>query len=174
MSVYRDEDHAVRRAMSVDLLAAPEPAHWQKLYRPGFVEHESSRPAGGAQLSRTEMRDQDTITRSLIHRAVSERQWLVLTALYAVSDKERLAACESLAAEIESPADPLFRGMAVGTWAFHHLKKVAVVTEWSLAEVPERTLRRWRKDIRDQLDGWRKDALTHLQRVLSDAGLIGE
>jgi hypothetical protein len=172
MSIYRDEDHAVRRAMSVDLLAAPTPPAWQKHHRPGFVEHESARPTSGPGMSRNEMHTQDCMTRALIHDALTRRQWLVMTALYAVHDNERISACEELVRLVETPADALFRCMVVGAWAFPHEAKRVGLGEITLQDVPERTVRRWRKDIRDQLDGWRKDALTHLSRVLDDAGLL--
>lgn len=174
-STYRDEQHAAARAMSVDNLAAPKPANWQRQHRSGFVEEITKTFSDCEALCRSEMLLQDSMTRALIHQAVSEPQWLVLVALYDANDSDRVKACERLAVMVESPADFLFRGMAVGTWVFRHVRKEAKnISEWDLHGTPERTLRRWRKDIRDQLDGWRAGALTHLQRVFKDAGLIGE
>ncbi len=174
MSTYRDEQHAAVRAMSVDAVSTGASSSWQKQYSPGFVESETARPADCDSLNKIDRLLQDSMTRSLIHKAVTEPQWLVLVALYSTEDRDRVGACERLAGLVVTPGDALFRGMAVGTWAFRHIRKEAKnVSAWDLNGTPERTLRRWRKDIRDQLDGWRKDAMTHLQHVFKDAGLIG-
>lgn len=174
MPTYRDEQHATVRAMSVDAVSTCASPSWQKHHRPGFVESETSRPTECDQLGPVDRLLQDSMTRSLIHQSVNERQWLVLVALYAAQDRDRVQACERLAELVTCPGDALFRGMAVGTWAFRHIRGEARnVNTWDLNGTPERTLRRWRKDVQDQLESWRKDAMTHLQRVFKDAGLIG-
>lgn len=177
MGIYRDEAHAVRRAMAVERLGDPKPAGWQMQYRPGYLEGFAS--GGGCDvLSRDEMLNQDSQTRALIHRCLLPEQWWVLVALYEANDSEREAACMRLAAAVQTPADALFKGVAIGTYAFADKRrkaKIIPIAHWTLLEdTPERTLRRWRKDIHDALEALRRSAMLHLQRVLKDAGLIGE
>lgn len=176
MGIYRDEVHAVKRAMTVDRLGQPKPAGWQMQYRPGFLEGFASSDCEA--MSRDDMRDQDSQARALIHRCLLPEQWWALVALYALDDAEREAACLCLAAAVQTPADALFKGVAIGTWAFADKRRKAKaipIAHWTLLEdTPERSLRRWRKDIHDALEALHRSAMLHLQRVLKDAGLIGE
>jgi hypothetical protein len=38
LAIYRDEQHAVVRAMSIDAITTCKPAQWQQQYSSGYVE----------------------------------------------------------------------------------------------------------------------------------------
>jgi hypothetical protein len=172
-AVYRDEKHAAARAIAGDTLSHCSRAAWQGQYRAGVADALLPRSEAGEPLSGADRLLQDALTRSLIRRALSEPQWLTLLAIYAARPEEQVEALQGLAACVSTPAGPLFRRWCVGCWALPAVRReFRQLRDWDARGTPERTLRHWRQKIQAQLDGWRVEALAHVQRVLMDAGLV--
>ena len=78
MTVYRDAEHGVVRAMTLDAISLHKGAAWQSKYRPpGWEPGKSDNPC---QLDRFDQLTQDAMTRALLRRVLSPLHWNVLEA----------------------------------------------------------------------------------------------
>lgn len=88
MTVYRDVEHGVVRAMTLDAISLHKGAAWQNKYHPGGWEPgKSDNPCP---LDRFDQLTQDAMTRSLLRRVLSPLHWNLLEAFYKVDNSKSL------------------------------------------------------------------------------------
>lgn len=95
-AIYRDEQHAAIRAVSVDAVSTAKPAGWQQQHRSGFVEELTKRKEEAERLDAFDRLTQDRMTRALIHRTVSRGSFYALVAKYGADERERAKAVNAL------------------------------------------------------------------------------
>lgn len=170
MSQYRDESHAVVRAVNAGE-GRPKPAQWQDQYTSGYRE---SSPMDVDVLAGVDKLLGDSMTRALIRRSLSDPQWQVMLAVYSGNQADQVSAVDRLAGIVGTKAGPRNRRIWIGCWAVPalQLKYGKALIDWDGNATPDGTLKDWRNKIRKELDKHRADAFCHLRRVLADAGLI--
>lgn len=170
MSQYSDESHAVARAINAGE-GRPKPAHWQGQYNSGYRE---SRVNDSDVLTGIERLLGDSMARSLIHRSLTEPQWLILVAKYSGEQKDQVKAIDRLATLLSGKAGPKNRRVWVSCWAVPamQIRYGKQVIDWDGEATPDRTLSHWRADVRKQLTAHMENAMSHLAHVLKNAGLI--
>ncbi|WET08887.1 hypothetical protein P3S72_20600 [Pseudomonas sp. D3] len=180
MTVYRSAEHGIMRAMNVDSISLHKGAGWQNKYKPDAWEAE--RADNPCPMDRFDQLTQDSMTRSLLRRVLAAQQWHVLVAHFMVdldgsTQQHRMAAIAFLARSAPGKSHHLFRTKCVTAWATPRLPEAFMVLHtWDNAEppTPEKTLYRWRSDLRKWLESERDTAIASAWVVLSEAGLIAE
>lgn len=180
MTVYRDVEHGVVRAMTLDAISLHKGAAWQNKYKPdGWEPGKSDNPCP---LDRMEQLAQDTMTRALIRRVLSPLHWNLLVAFYTVSNtaglqQERAQAIQHLARSAPGKSHTLFRIKCVTAWAVEKLPDgFMLLHTWDNLDnpTPEKTLYRWRSDMRRWLREEMDKAFHSAGIVLGEAGLIAQ
>lgn len=180
MSVYRDAEHGVVRAMTLDAISLHKGAAWQGKYQPpGSQTGKSDNPCP---LDRFDQLTQDAMTRSLLRRVLSPLHWNMLEAFYKVDSskslqQERALAIQYVARSAPGKAHWLFRQKCVTAWAVSNLPEgFMVLHTWDNLDspTPEKTLYRWRSDIRRWLKQELDKAFASAAVILDEAGLIAE
>lgn len=180
MTVYRDVEHGVVRAMTLDAISLHKGASWQDKYQhDGWAPNKSDNPCP---LSRMDQLTQDAMTRSLLRRVLSPLHWNLLEAFYKVDtskslQQERAVAIQYLARSAPGKAHLLFRMKCVTAWAVERLpESFMVIHTWDNLDepTPEKTLYRWRSDIRRWLKTELDKAFYSAALVLGEAGLVSE
>ena len=96
LAIYRNEQHAIIRAMSVDSISTCKPQSWQQQYRSGYVEDLTKKHSSTERMSKMDKLAQDSITRAHIKRNTSNGCFYVLVAKYGVDEQERANAVNGL------------------------------------------------------------------------------
>lgn len=180
MTVYRSAEHGVMRAMNVDSISLHKGAGWQNKYQPeGWEAQRADNPCP---MDRFDQLTQDSMTRSLLRRVLTPHHWQVLVAHFMVdldgsTQQQRIAAISHLARSAPGKSHHLFRTKCVTAWATPRLpESFMVLHSWDNADTPtpEKTLYRWRSDMRKWLDAERDAAIACACVILDEAGLISE
>lgn len=180
MSVYRDAEHGVVRAMTLDAISLHKGASWQNKYSPpGSELTKSTNPCP---LDRMEQLTQDAMTRAMLRRVLSPLHWNILEAFYKVDtskslQQERAVAIQYLARSAPGKSHMLFRMKCVTAWAVTNLpESFMTLHTWDNLDTPtpEKTLYRWRADIKRWLKDEMDKAFYSAAIVLGEAGLIAE
>ena len=180
MTVYRSAEHGIMRAMNVDSISLHKGAGWQNKYKSDAWE--AQRAENPCPMDRFDQLTQDSMTRSLLRRVLSAKQWQVLVAHFMVdldstTQQQRVAAIAYLARSAPGKAHHLFKTKCVTAWATPRLPAAFMVLHsWDNAEepTPEKTLYRWRSDLRKWLEVERDAAIASAWVILSEAGLVAE
>ncbi|MDY7560195.1 hypothetical protein QN366_01495 [Pseudomonas sp. CCC3.2] len=180
MSVYRDAEHAITRAMNVDSISLHKGAGWQNKYQPeGWVAPKADNPCP---LDKFDQLTQDSMTRAILHRVLSPLHWAVLVAHFMVdldgsTEQQRTLAISHLTRTAPGKAHYLFRLRCATAWASPRVTEAFMVLHtWDNAEpkTPEKTLYRWRADMRKWMEKERDEAVASAWVVLDEARLIAE
>jgi hypothetical protein len=179
MSVYRDVEHGVVRAMTVDAISLHKGAAWQHQVESSWEQPKSDNPCP---LDRFDQLTQDSMTRALLHRVLPPLHWNILSAFYTVDDtasirQQRVAAIQYVARAAPGKAHYLFRMKCVTAWAVVNLPdRFRVLSSWDNEDTPtpEKTLYRWRADMRRWLQAEKDRAFLSAAIILGEAGLIAE
>ena len=110
-AIYRNEQHAAIRAVSVDAISTAKPAGWQQQYRSGFVEELTKRKEEVEHLDAFDRLTQDCMTRALIHRTVTRGSFYALVAKYGADEQERAHAVNELVKLVSVQAGDNFKRM---------------------------------------------------------------
>lgn len=165
MTQYRDEAHAVSRAINCGE-GKPKPALWQSQYSSGY---QVSAAADCDHLAGIDKLLGDSMTAARIKRSLPAVQFDVLVAKYSGSDKDQIAAINRLAGAMDTRMGPHSRILAAGSWAA--VKYRGPVKNWDMQEVTDKTLRQWRREAHKWLAGLHESALASLADVLKEKGL---
>ena len=180
MSVYRSAEHAIMRAMNVDSISLHKGAGWQSKYKPsGWKADIADNPCP---MDRFDQLTQDSMTRSVLRRVLKPQHWQVLVAHFMVdldgsTQQQRVQAIAHLARSAPGKSHHLFRMKCVTAWATPRLPEAFMVLHtWDNEDTPtpEKTLYRWRSDMRKWLESERDAAIASAWVVLNEARLIAD
>jgi len=120
-----------------------------------------------------------------LHKALTPDQWAALCAKYSTHQARKHDGMMLLMGRITSPAPRRFVQCAVATWAFPKLpgaegkRSTSVLpagwyemSNWDNDGRPQKTLERWRRDVRRDLERRVDDALVSAHEILAGEGLI--
>lgn len=180
MSVYRSAEHAIMRAMNVDSISLHKGAGWQSKCQAG--NWEPIKADNPCPLDKFDQLTQDSMTRAILRRVLSKHHWAVLVAHFMVNldgstQQQRVSAIIDLARSAPGKAHHLFKTKCVTAWATPRIPdSFMVIHSWDNAEpmTPEKTLYRWRSDLRKWLNAERDAAIVSAWVVLDEAKLIAE
>ncbi len=167
-AIYRDEQHAAIRAVSVDAIST---CGWQQQHSSGFVEELTKRQKEVEHLTPFDRLTQDCMTRALIHRTVTRGSFYALVAKYGADEQERANAVNELVKLVSVDATDEFKRMMIWTWASVAVKRGVVGKIIDMGEQARRTLFRKRRAILDQLQAFEDAALRDIAVVLVERGL---
>lgn len=179
MTVYRDAAHCIARVLSIETNDGTKKAGWQSKYEaPGWPEVKSA----GSGLSSEERLTQDSMTRALLRRSLSPRQWHALVAKRSINDMEVAVSAQWLADNAAGPASRRFKKCAIAAWI--KPKRAAsqrstrtlpdefyAISSWDDDGRPEGTLRRWKSLTERWLNTQISDAHNAVEQLLQDNGL---
>lgn len=176
MSVYRDAAHCIGRVMSIEIHDGTKKAGWQRRYKPGF-DDELPGDSNGDDLSPEERLTQDSMTRSMLKRSLSDLQWQALVGKYSINQNEVRDAAAFLTPRVVSPAHYLFKTKCVMAWIVPERRNglpasFYVLHSWDADGTPERTLRRWRSLTKRWLDDQVSAAHIAVEALLEERGLL--
>jgi len=174
LAIYRDEQHAIVRAMSLDAITTCKPAQWQQQYSSGYVEDLTKLHSDLERLTLTERLTQDAMTRAKIHRTVSKGSFLAITAKYGADEQERANAINELVRVVvcDGVSDD-FKRLIIWTWASVSVKRGFIERIVDMCDLSRRTIFYKKKLITQQLDELEKTVSTDLSVILKDVCLSG-
>lgn len=127
----------------------------------------------------------DCMLFSRLHKNLSTAHWLALVAKFSTHTERKHDAIRELAKAVTSPAPEQFRKCAVVTWAIPKLQGVEgersqntlraehyEMDNWCDDPAPIKTQERWRRDIRKALERRVDEALSEVQVILDNEGLL--
>jgi hypothetical protein len=159
LAIYRNEQHAIIRAMSVDSISTCKPQSWQKQYSSGYVEDLTKKHSDLERLTATERLTQDCMTRARIHRVASK---------YGADEQERAMAVNELVKLIDCDASSDFKRLIIWTWASIKIKRGFIERIVDMCEQSRRTVYRKKRAIIEQLNDFEKGVITDTSVSLSD------
>jgi len=168
LAIYRNEQHAIIRAMAVDAISTCKPAQWQQQYRSGYVEDLTKRHNDLEQLTATERLTQDFMTRARIHRVTSKGGFFAMVAKYGADEQERAMAVNELVHLIDCDASSDFKRLIIWTWASVKIKKGFMERVVDMCEQSRATIFRKKKIIIEQLNDFEKAVVSDVCVVLGD------
>ena len=123
-AVYRNEQHAIIRAMAVDSIPSCKHAQWQTQYSSGYVEDLTKKHSEIESLSANDRLTQDSMTRARIHRNTSQSAFYAVVAKYGADEQERANAVNELVKAVvcEGVSDD-FKRLIIWTWASVSVKR---------------------------------------------------
>ena len=168
-AVYRNEQHAIIRAMSVDSISTCKPAQWQQQYSSGYVEDLTKKHSDLERLTLTERLTQDAMTRARIHRVASKGGFYAMVAKYGADEQERANAVNELVRVVvcEGVSDD-FKRLIIWTWASISIKRGFIERIVDMCEQSRRTVYRKKRAIIEQLNDFEKGVITDASASLSD------
>ncbi len=169
LAIYRDEQHAIIRAMSVDSISTCKPQSWQKQYSSGYVEDLTTKHTKTESLSANDRLTQDSMTRARIHRNTSQSAFYAVVAKYGADEQERANAVNELVRVVvcEGVSDD-FKRLIIWTWASISIKRGFIERIVDMCEQSRATIFRKKKAIVEQLDELEKTVKSDLSAVLKD------
>ena len=169
LAVYRNEQHAIIRAMAVDSIPTCKPAQWQSQYSSGYVEDLTKKHTETESLSANDRLTQDSMTRARIHRNTSQSAFYAVVAKYGADEQERVNAVNELVKAIvcEGASDD-FKRLIIWTWASISVKRGFVERIVNMCDQSRATIFRKKKVIVEQLDELEKTVKSDLSAVLKD------
>jgi hypothetical protein len=169
LAIYRNEQHAIIRAMAVDAISTCKPAQWQQQYRSGYVEDLTKKHNDLEQLTATERLTQDCMTRARIHRVASKGGFYAMVAKYGADEQERAIAVNELVKLIDCEGvSDNFKRLIIWTWASVKIKRGVMERIVDMCEQSRRTVFRKKREILKQLDDFEKSLITDCSAILSD------
>ncbi len=122
-----------------------------------------------------------------LHKALTPEQWAALCAKYSTHLQRKHDSMMLLMNAVKSPAPKRFVECATATWAFPKLpgmngkRSTSVLPEgwyvldnWDNDGRPQKTLERWRRDVRRDLERRVDEALMAAQEILEPEGILAE
>jgi hypothetical protein len=185
--IYTSARGAIVSALASEAIDNTSTQAWQKLYRAGYPDSHDLATLSRSRNSGLTRMDVDCWVYARLHSALKPRHWNSLVARYSTHREKKRGSIETLIPIIATPAPRQFLGMAVYTWAIPRLAGVdgkrstdmIVLADWYYdmnnwqgGDRPERTLRRWRADIRRVLDEMCGEAERHAEELLVVEGLL--
>ena len=169
VAVYRNEQHAIIRAMAVDSISTCKPSQWQSQYSSGYVEDLTKKHTETESLSANDRLTQDSMTRARIHRNTSQSAFYAVVAKYGADEQERANAVNELVRVIvcEGVSDD-FKRLIIWTWASIGIKRGFIERIVDMCEQSRATIFRKKKAIVEQLDELEKTVKSDLSAVLKD------
>jgi len=167
LAIYRNEQHAIIRAMSVDSISTCKPAQWQQQYSSGYVEDLTKLHSDLERLTLTERLTQDAMTRAKIHRAVSKGSFLAITAKYSVDENERIRAINELANMVESKASEKVKRLIIWMWACVAIRRGLREQIATTQEQSRITFYNRRREIFQQLTDFERQAVSDVSSILA-------
>ncbi len=167
LAIYRNEQHAIIRAMSVDSISTCKPAQWQQQYSSGYVEDLTKLHSDLERLTLTERLTQDAMTRAKIHRTVSKGSFLAITAKYSVDENERIRAINELANMVESKASEKVKRLIIWMWACVAIRRGLREQIATTQEQSRITFYNRRREIFQQLTDFERQAVSDVGSVFS-------
>lgn len=174
LAIYRDEQHAIIRAMAVDSISTCKPSQWQSQYSSGYVEDLTKKHSETESLSANDRLTQDSMTRARIHRNTSQSAFYAVVAKYGADEQERANAVNELVRVIacEGVSDD-FKRLIIWTWASISVKRGFVERIVNMCDQSRATIFRKKKVIVEQLDELEKTVKSDLSAVLQDVCMQG-
>ncbi len=174
LAVYRNEQHAIIRAMSVDSISTCKPQSWQKQYSSGYVEDLTKKHSDLERLTATERLTQDCMTRARIHRVASKGGFYAMVAKYGADEQERANAINELVRVVvcDGVSDD-FKRLIIWTWASISIKRGFIERIVDMCEQSRATIFRKKRAITDQLNELEKTVATDLSAILKDVCMQG-
>lgn len=172
LAIYRDEQHAIIRAMAVDSISTCKPSQWQSQYSSGYVEDLTKKHSETESLSANDRLTQDSMTRARIHRNTSQSAFYAVVAKYGADEQERVNAVNELVKAIvcDGVSDD-FKRLIIWTWASISVKRGFVERIVNMCDQSRATIFRKKKAIVDQLNNLEKTVATDLSIILKDVCL---
>ena len=169
LAIYRNEQHAIIRAMSVDSISTCKPQSWQQQYRSGYVEDLTKKHSDLERLTATERLTQDCMTRARIHRVASKGGFYAMVAKYGADEQERANAVNELVRVVvcEGVSDD-FKRLIIWTWASIKIKRGFIERIVDMCEQSRRTVYRKKRAIIEQLNDFERGVITDTSASLSD------
>ncbi len=174
LAVYRNEQHAIIRAMAVDSIPSCKPAQWQTQYSSGYVEDLTKKHIETESLSANDRLTQDSMTRARIHRNTSQSAFYAVVAKYSINEQERANAINELVRVVvcEGVSDD-FKRLIIWTWASISIKRGFIERIVNMCDQSRATIFRKKKAIVEQLDELEKTVKSDLNAVLKDVCIQG-
>ena len=174
LAIYRNEQHAIIRAMAVDSISTCKPQSWQQQYRSGYVEDLTKKHSDLERLTATERLTQDCMTRARIHRVASKGGFYAMVAKYGADEQERANAVNELVRVVvcEGVSDD-FKRLIIWTWASISIKRGFIERIVDMCDLSRRAIFYKKKIITRQLDELEKTVSTDLSVILKDVCLSG-
>ena len=174
LAVYRNEQHAIIRAMAVDSISTCKPAQWQTQYSSGYVEDLTKKHIETESLSANDRLTQDSMTRARIHRNTSQSAFYAVVAKYGADEQERANAINELVRVVvcDGVSDD-FKRLIIWTWASVSVKRGFIERIVDMCDLSRRTIFYKKKLITQQLDELEKTVSTDLSVILKDVCLSG-
>ena len=174
LAIYRDEQHAIVRAMSLDAITTCKPAQWQQQYSSGYVEDLTKKHSETESLSANDRLTQDSMTRARIHRNTSQSAFYAVVAKYSADEQERANAVNELVKAVvcDGVSDD-FKRLIIWTWASISVKRGFIERIVDMCDLSRRTIFYKKKLITQQLDELEKTVSTDLSVILKDVCLSG-
>ena len=174
LAIYRDEQHAIVRAMSLDAITTCKPAQWQQQYSSGYVEDLTKKHSEIESLSANDRLTQDSMTRARIHRNTSQSAFYAVVAKYGADEQERANAVNELVKAVvcDGVSDD-FKRLIIWTWASISIKRGFIERIVDMCDLSRRTIFYKKKLITQQLDELEKTVSTDLSVILKDVCLSG-
>ncbi len=174
LAVYRNEQHAIIRAMAVDSISTCKPAQWQTQYSSGYVEDLTKKHIETESLSANDRLTQDSMTRARIHRNTSQSAFYAVVAKYGADEQERANAVNELVKAVvcDGVSDD-FKRLIIWTWASVSVKRGFIERIVDMCEQSRATIFRKKKAIVEQLDELEKTVKSDLSAVLKDVCMQG-
>lgn len=166
LKIYRDEQHAIVRAMTIDAITSCKPADWQKQYNSGYVEDLTKKHSDLERLTLTERLTQDSIMRARIHKTVSKGSFLAITAKYSIDERERVQAINSLANMLDSKASDKVKRLIIWMWACVNVRRGVKEHIANSQEHSRMTFYNRRREIFEQLTALENQALSDVSMIL--------
>ena len=174
LAVYRNEQHAIIRAMAVDSIPSCKPAQWQTQYSSGYVEDLTKKHSEIESLSANDRLTQDSMTRARIHRNTSQSAFYAVVAKYGADEQVRANAVNELVKAVvcDGVSDD-FKRLIIWTWASVSVKRGFIERIVDVCEQSRATIFRKKKAIVEQLDELEKTVKSDLSAVLKDVCMQG-
>lgn len=174
LAVYRNEQHAIIRAMAVDSISTCKPAQWQTQYSSGYVEALTKKHIETESLSANDRLTQDSMTRARIHRNTSRSAFYAVVAKYGADEQERANAVNELVKAVvcDGVSDD-FKRLIIWTWASISIKRGFIERIVDVCEQSRATIFRKKKAIVEQLDELEKTVKSDLSAILKDVCMQG-
>lgn len=174
LAVYRNEQHAIIRAMAVDSIPSCKPAQWQRQYSSGYVEDLTKKHSEVESLSANDRLTQDSMTRARIRRNTSRSAFYAVVAKYGADEQERANAINELVRVVicDGVSDD-FKRLIIWTWASISVKRGFIERIVDMCDLSRRTIFYKKKLITQQLNELEKTVSTDLSVILKDVCLSG-
>jgi len=174
LAVYRNEQHAIIRAMAVDSISTCKPSQWQTQYSSGYVEDLTKKHTETESLSANDRLTQDSMTRARIHRNTSQSAFYAVVAKYGADEQERANAINELVRVVvcDGVSDD-FKRLIIWTWASISIKRGFIERIVDMCDQSRATIFRKKKAIVEQLDELEKTVKSDLSAVLKDVCMQG-